>query len=256
MRGEGQHAQVPTIACCPADIAFDPNAYRCEWWVHSAAAPDRIGMRALYWTVVVKRELSSKARLLTYQLIYVPTLTYGHELWVVTERIRSRIQAAETIFLRRVSGLSLIDRVGSSDIRRKFGVEPLLLHVERSQMRWFGHLIRILGTFHWRFSGHVQLTRLHISSGSGTPLDPTGDAERRCWGEECLDYLAQPSANNKWQKKDGWIFIHFFLIFLSYIFMCWVFTLYPITDRKNTHLKILLVAVLELSITSHDLHQQ
>jgi len=46
-------------------------------------------------------------------------------------------------FLRRVSGLSLRDRVRSSDIRRELGVEPLLLRVEGSQLRWFGHLIRI-----------------------------------------------------------------------------------------------------------------
>jgi len=45
-------------------------------------------------------------------------------------------------FLRRVAGLSLRERVGSSDIRRELGVEPLLLRVERSQLRWFGHLIR------------------------------------------------------------------------------------------------------------------
>lgn len=38
------------------------------------------------WTVVVKRELSQKEKLSIYQSIYVPTLTYGHELWVVTER--------------------------------------------------------------------------------------------------------------------------------------------------------------------------
>jgi len=46
-------------------------------------------------------------------------------------------------FLRRVPGLSLRDRVRSSDIRRELGVEPLLLRVERSQLRWFGHLIRM-----------------------------------------------------------------------------------------------------------------
>jgi len=46
-------------------------------------------------------------------------------------------------FLRRVAGLSLRDRVRSSDIRRNFGVEPLLLRVERSQLRWFEHLIRM-----------------------------------------------------------------------------------------------------------------
>jgi len=91
----------------------------------------------------VKRELSRKAQLSIYSSIYVPTLTDGHEFWVVTERMRSQIQAAEMSFLRRVAGLSLRDRVRSSDIRREVGVEPLLLRVERSQLRWFGHLIRM-----------------------------------------------------------------------------------------------------------------
>ena len=100
-------------------------------------------MRALYRSVVVKRELSRKAKLSIYRSIYVPTLTYGHELWVVTERTRSRVQAAEMSFLRRVAGLSLRDRVRSSAIREDLRVEPLLLRVERSQMRWLGHLIRM-----------------------------------------------------------------------------------------------------------------
>nr|XP_054589577.1 uncharacterized protein LOC129153652 isoform X2 [Nothobranchius furzeri] len=100
-------------------------------------------MRTLNQSVVVKRELSRKARLSIYRSIYVPILTYGHELWVVTERTRSRIQAAEMSFLRRVAGLSLRDRVRSSDIREGLGVEPLLLRIERSQLRWFGHLVRM-----------------------------------------------------------------------------------------------------------------
>ena len=100
-------------------------------------------MRTLHRSVVVKRELSVKAKLSIYRSIYVPTLTYGHELWVVTERTRSRIQAAEMSFLRRVAGLSLRDRVRSSAIREGLRVEPLLLHIERSQLRWFGHLTRM-----------------------------------------------------------------------------------------------------------------
>ena len=46
-------------------------------------------MLTLKRTVVVKRELSQKAKLSIYRSIYIPTLTYGHELWVVTERIKS-----------------------------------------------------------------------------------------------------------------------------------------------------------------------
>ncbi len=75
---------------------------------------------------MVHRELSWKAK---------PVVTCGHELWIVTERMRSWIQADEISFLCRVAGLSLRDRVRSSDIRRELGVEPLLLCSERSQLR-------------------------------------------------------------------------------------------------------------------------
>ncbi|KAK3534950.1 hypothetical protein QTP70_002031 [Hemibagrus guttatus] len=70
-------------------------------WLGAAAAV----MRSMYRSVVVKKELSRKAKFSIYQTIYVPTLTYGHELWVMTER-------------------------------EELGVEPLLLHIERGQLRW------------------------------------------------------------------------------------------------------------------------
>lgn len=64
------------------------------------------------WTVEVKRELSQTANLWVYQSISVPALTWGHELWVVTERMRSEM-------------------VRSSDVR-ELGVKP---------SSWSGHLI-------------------------------------------------------------------------------------------------------------------
>ncbi|KAK3565094.1 hypothetical protein QTP86_033147, partial [Hemibagrus guttatus] len=100
-------------------------------------------IRSMYRSVVVKKELSRKAKLSIYQSIYAPTLTYGHELWVMTERVRSRIQAAEMSFLRRVAGRSLRDRVRSSVTWEELGVEPLLLCIERGQLRWLGHLFRM-----------------------------------------------------------------------------------------------------------------
>ncbi|KAK3510136.1 hypothetical protein QTP70_026851 [Hemibagrus guttatus] len=51
-------------------------------WIGAVAAV----MQSMYQSVVVKKELSQKAKLSIYQSIYVPTLTYGHELWVMTER--------------------------------------------------------------------------------------------------------------------------------------------------------------------------
>ena len=45
-------------------------------------------------------------------------------------------------FLRRVAGRSLRDRVRSSVTREEHGVEPLLLHIKRSQLR-LRHLYRM-----------------------------------------------------------------------------------------------------------------
>lgn len=39
---------------------------------------------------------------------------------------------------------TLRDRIKSSDIQREFRVKPLLLRIERSQLKWFGRPIRIL----------------------------------------------------------------------------------------------------------------
>ena len=43
-------------------------------------------LRTLYRSIVVK--LSQKVRLSVHRSIFVPTLTYGHELWVMTRRMR------------------------------------------------------------------------------------------------------------------------------------------------------------------------
>ncbi|KAK0137883.1 putative RNA-directed DNA polymerase from transposon X-element [Merluccius polli] len=116
---------------------------RLEWEIDRRIGAASAVMRTLRGSVVVKRELSRKAKLSIYQSIFVPALTYGHELWVVTQRTRSRVQAAEMSFLRRVAGLSLRDRVRSLVIWEELGVDPILLRVERSQMRWLGHLVRM-----------------------------------------------------------------------------------------------------------------
>lgn len=49
-------------------------------------------IQILYWSVVVRTELSIKEKLSIYWSIYVPTFTYGYDLWVMTERMRSKIQ--------------------------------------------------------------------------------------------------------------------------------------------------------------------
>ena len=53
----------------------------------------------------------------------------------MNEKLRSRVQAVEMGVLRRISGLTLLDKVKSSDIRESLNIESLLLRLERSQLR-------------------------------------------------------------------------------------------------------------------------
>ncbi|KAI3365731.1 hypothetical protein L3Q82_000696 [Scortum barcoo] len=67
-------------------------------------------MRSVYRTVVVKKELSRKQRSSRFTgQSTSPTLTYGHELWVMTERTRSSGYKlmAEMSFLRLQGGWAL-----------------------------------------------------------------------------------------------------------------------------------------------------
>ncbi|VDP39966.1 unnamed protein product [Soboliphyme baturini] len=46
-------------------------------------------------------------------------------------------------FLRRVAGLTRLDMAQNSDIRKSLGIQPLLLQIEKSLLRWLGHVLRM-----------------------------------------------------------------------------------------------------------------
>ena len=91
----------------------------------------------------MKRELSKKTKLSIFKAVFVPILTYDHESWVMIEEVRSQVQASEMRFFRRIEGVTLFNKVRSSEIRKSLNVEPLLLRIKRSQLRWFGHVSRM-----------------------------------------------------------------------------------------------------------------
>jgi len=109
---------------------------------------------------------------------------------VVTERTRS--QSGQNDFPVQGSWAQPSLRVRSSDIWRELEVEPLLLRVERSQLRWFGHLIRMPplrgfpGLSDWEETpGQAEntLEGLYIPSCLGTPSGISQEELECCWGE-------------------------------------------------------------------------
>ena len=66
----------------------------------------------------MKRELSKQAKLSIFKAVFVPIFTYGHQSWVMTERVRSQGQASEMRFLRRIEGVTLFNKLHSKDRNR------------------------------------------------------------------------------------------------------------------------------------------
>ena len=68
-------------------------------------------MQALqHYSVVMKRELSKKAKLSIFKTVFGLVLTNGRESWVMIERIRSQVQASETRFYKELKGFHSLTR--------------------------------------------------------------------------------------------------------------------------------------------------
>lgn len=129
------------------------------------------------------------------------------------KNMRSWRQAARMGFLCSLAMLSLGDRVRSSFIQGKLGVELLLLHIKRSLLRWFVHLIRIpppclpLEMSHWEkalWRTQNLLEGLCMFTDLGTPWIPPG-GERKCnWGEWRLSFSLVASKTRLQINGGGW----------------------------------------------------
>ena len=68
-----------------------------------------------------------KGKALNLQNSFCPHshLLCGHESWGVTEREQSQVQVSEAWFLRGIEGVTLFNKVRSSEIRKSLNIEPL-----------------------------------------------------------------------------------------------------------------------------------
>ena len=99
-------------------------------------------MQALHYSVVMNWELSEKAKLSIFKTVFVPILTYDHESCLGNDR-KSAITSASVqneVFTKNERSYTV--RCIVYEIWKSFDIEPFL-RIERSQLRWFGHVSRM-----------------------------------------------------------------------------------------------------------------
>ena len=90
-----------------------------------------------------KKEISVKTKMSVYKTVYRPVLSYGSESWTLTRPLKSKIQAVEMKYLRKVKGITRRDRVRNEQVREELNIEPIISTIEKQQMKWLGHLHRM-----------------------------------------------------------------------------------------------------------------
>jgi hypothetical protein len=68
---------------------------------------------------------------------------YGSENWVLTEKDKNRIQAAEMRFLRSTIGVTRQDRLTNEAIRKTLSVNSLNDTSNKYRDNWFNHIRRM-----------------------------------------------------------------------------------------------------------------
>ena len=84
-----------------------------------------------------------KCKIIIYQSILKPILLYGSEVWSLTAKTESKLRAAEMRVLRMIKGVTRREKIRNTIIRRELNVTSLLEEVERKQLRWYGHVMRM-----------------------------------------------------------------------------------------------------------------
>ena len=66
----------------------------------------------------------------------LPTLLYSYEAWTLQKGHESKLHALEMRCLRRVEGVTLLDRVRNKDVRQALRQDASLDVVKAKQMAW------------------------------------------------------------------------------------------------------------------------
>ena len=99
-------------------------------------------LRMLY-PLLKDRYIPRRVKALIYTSILRPILMYGYESWALTTKTKSQLQTAEMRVLRLIKGVTRLDRIRNVDIRRELAIDDILESIERGQLRWYGHVMRM-----------------------------------------------------------------------------------------------------------------
>ena len=133
-------AQVNTFkylgSTCSADMSMQPEiAYRLS----RAGGTYHKLSRLKVWK---DKNISLIIKMILYKIIVQSALMYGCETWAITTEDVKKLKVFQMRCLRRLSGISLLERIPNAVIRAKCDVPEIKNLIRYRRLRWLGHVAR------------------------------------------------------------------------------------------------------------------
>lgn len=98
---------------------------------------------AINKTIINNKQLDKNTKMTVFKTVYQPILIHGSETWILNKSQKSKIQAMEMKYLRRVKGITKKYKIRSETIGKELEVKSTIKKIQQKQMNWYGHLIRM-----------------------------------------------------------------------------------------------------------------
>ena len=90
-----------------------------------------------------RRGLSINTKLKVYRAVVLTTLLYASETWTVYSRHAKQLNSFHMNCLRRILRVKWQDKVADTEILERTGLTTIHTLLQRNQIRWTGHVIRM-----------------------------------------------------------------------------------------------------------------
>lgn len=95
-------------------------------------------------SVLWSRQIRPEIKIRIYKTLVESIMTYGAEVWELSEQLKRRLLAAEMGFWRRCCRLTLLDKVRNEVIRERMNIQTTIVDTtEAKSLRWYGHVNRM-----------------------------------------------------------------------------------------------------------------
>ena len=92
--------------------------------------------------VLCDRRMPSRLKSKVYKTVVRPVALYGTECWATTRKHERTLHTMEMRMLRWMLGLTRMDHVMNTDVRKVLGIAPINEKMQEYRLRWYGHTLR------------------------------------------------------------------------------------------------------------------